>query len=134
MKKSILLLFAIVLWVFSPNCYAKKPKKKKGSKKIEVQMPCQDRALDDENYYTALGISSPSPNYNFAARDARMQAQMQLADKLPSSVQLVQSDSTSIYKSEFSHHLNEVEVVCQKITFDEGGNYVVYVAVRMPRK
>ena len=105
------------------------------NKKIDletaVQLPCQEEAVDDEKYYAALGVSSPIPNLNLATQDALRKAQMLLQQKKARTEELAGQNNTSII--EFSGNFKETEVVCQKITRDEKGYFVVYVAVRMPK-
>lgn len=129
MKKIVLIALLVAFGVSFSDSYAKKPKKKKMSKMEHFQMPCQEEALDDENYYAALGVSSPNPDLNLAMQDALRNAQMLLLQKITGAKEQTGQNNTS--KIEFSGNFNDTEVVCQKITCDEKGYFVVYVAARM---
>jgi len=107
------------------NTLQRLPAKQKIYLETAFQLPCQEEAVDDEKYYAALGVSSPIPNLNLATQDALRKAQMLLHEELAG------QNNTSII--EFSGNFKETEVVCQKITRDEKGYFVVYVAVRMPK-
>ena len=113
------------------NTLQRLPEKQKIDLETAVQLPCQEEAVDDEKYYAALGVSSPIPNLNLATQDALRKAQMLLQQKKARTEELAGQNNTSII--EFSGNFKETEVVCQKITRDEKGYFVVYVAVRMPK-
>ena len=113
------------------NTLQRLPEKQKIDLETAVQLPCQEEAVDDEKYYAALGVSSPIPNLNLATQDALRKAQMLLQQKKARTEELAGQNNTSII--EFSGNFKETEVVCQKITRDEKGHFVVYVAVRMPK-
>lgn len=113
------------------NTLQRLPAKQKIYLETAVQLPCQEEAVDDEKYYAALGVSSPIPNLNLATQDALRKAQMLLQQKKARTEELAGQNNTSII--EFSGNFKETEVVCQKITRDEKGYFVVYVAVRIPK-
>lgn len=93
-----------------------------------IQLPCQEEAVDTEQYYAVLGVGSDF-NLNFAMQKAMREARRILTQKISKSgVSVEQHD---ISKMEYSGDLNEMEIVCQKVCRDISGNYVVYVAVRM---
>jgi hypothetical protein len=130
MKKNIVLAMMALTIVALP-AIAQSRKDKIIDLETAVQLPCQEEAVDDEKYYAALGVSSPIPNLNLATQDALRKAQMLLQQKKARTEELAGQNNTSII--EFSGNFKETEVICQKITCDEKGYFVVYVAVRMPK-
>ena len=129
MKKTLMMVLCVALCA---SCAVKKPVQQPVQPILQeddiIQLPCQEEAVDTEQYYAVLGVGSDF-NLNFAMQKAMREARRILTQKISKSgVSVEQHD---ISKMEYSGDLNEMEIVCQKVCRDISGNYVVYVAVRM---
>lgn len=79
--------------------------------------PCQEEAKSTDEYYGAWAVSAEQPNQNYAIQDAVMRAQREL------SRQIGEDEAT----------IDKAEIVCRTISRDSRGNYIAYVAIRMPK-
>lgn len=84
----------------------------------EMEIPCQEEANGDENYYGALGISEGQMNGSIANRKAIQDALRQIATQI--------GDETI--------ELNDYEVRCRQVFQDIYGKFRAYVAIRVPKK
>ena len=129
MKKTLMMVLCVALCA---SCAVKKPVQQPVQPILQeddiIQLPCQEEAVDTEQYYAVLGVGSDF-NLNFAMQKAMREAKRILTQKISKSG--VSAEQHDISKMEYSGDLNEMEIVCQKVFRDISGNYVVYVAVRM---
>lgn len=79
-------------------------------------MPCM-KFLTDEDNYIALGISDGEFDSQEAMRVARSRAQSDLAQQVGDNIEM-----------------NKVDQVCREVTRDVYGNWVVYIALKYPKK
>ena len=131
MKKTLMMVLCVALWA---SCAVKKPVQQPVQQILQeddiIQLPCQEEAVDTEQYYAVLGVGSDF-NLNFAMQKAMIEAKRILIQKISKSG--VSAEQHDISKMEYSGDLNEMEIVCRKVCLDISSNYVVYVAVRMPK-
>ena len=131
MKKTLMMVLCVALCA---SCAVKKPVQQPVQQILQeddiIQLPCQEEAVDTEQYYAVLGVGSDF-NLNFAMQKAMREARRILTQKISKSG--VSAEQHDISKMKYSGDLNEMEIVCQKVCRDISGNYVVYVAVRMPK-
>ena len=131
MKKNLMIVLCVALCA---SCAVKKPVQQPVQQILQeddiIQLPCQEEAVDTEQYYAVLGVGSDF-NLNFARQKAMREAKRILTQKISKSG--VSAEQHDISKMEYSGDLNEMEIVCQKVCRDISSNYVVYVAVRMPK-
>lgn len=135
MKKNLMIVLCVALCA---SCAVKKPVQQPVQQSVQqilqeddiIQLPCQEEAIDTEQYYAVLGVGSDF-NLNFARQKAMIEAKRILTQKI--SKFGVSAEQHDISKMEYSGDLNDMEIVCQKVCCDISGNYVVYVAVRMPK-
>ena len=131
MKKTLMMVLCVALCA---SCAVKKPVQQPVQQILQeddiIQLPCQEEAVDTEQYYAVLGVGSDF-NLNFARQKAMREAKRILTQKISKSG--VSAEQHDISKMEYSGDLNEMEIVCQKVCRDISSNYVVYVAVRMPK-
>lgn len=80
-----------------------------------VELPCQEFAKDDANYYRQSAVSMPSKNLQISRRTAMNSAISQLLRRL----------NRETY--------NDVEQICEKISITEDGRYVVYLAIQIKK-
>lgn len=83
----------------------------------ELDMPCQEEAKNTDEYYGAWAVSDGQMNQRYAVRDAMRKAQLELAKQVGG------EDTNTL----------TCEVICQRVMLDHLGNYIAYVAVRMPK-
>ena len=83
----------------------------------EMEMPCQEEAKSTDEYYGAWAVSDGQMNQSYAVQDAMHKARFELAKQVGG-----EDTITLTY-----------EVVCQQIMRDKYGNFIAYVAVRMPK-
>lgn len=83
-----------------------------------IEMPCQEEAKSNDEYYAAWAVSDGQPNQNFAVQDAMSKAQRELAKQIGREEVVLEG----------------VEIICREISRDRYGSFIAYVAVRMPKK
>lgn len=84
---------------------------------VEMELPCQEEAKSTDEYYAAFGASCAQRDPNYAFQDATRKAKMDLTKQIGG------GEVT----------LDNVEIVCKKLSRTESGDYKAYVAVRMPK-
>ena len=82
----------------------------------DLELPCQEEVKSTDDYYGAWAVSDGKPNQSIAVQDAMQKAQFELAKLV--------GENTEI---------ENVEVVCRSIMRDMHGNFIAYVAIRMPK-
>lgn len=82
----------------------------------EIALPCQEEAKSTDKYYGAWAVSDALPNQHYALQNAMQRAQFELSKQIGEDV-----------------GLENVEVVCRMMMRDSDGNYIEYVAIRMPK-
>ena len=106
MKKFLVLALVIFIGLATSEISAKMPKKE------VTEQPCV--AIDDEQHFYQDGIGK-SHDRMVAQRKALQEAQMTL-------LQRTQNEAM------------ELEMVCNKFSIDESGNWVAYIVVRTSKK
>ncbi len=82
----------------------------------EMGLPCIEEARSTDEYYGAWAASDGQHNQSIAMQDAMQKAQFELAKLV--------GENTEI---------ENVEVVCRQIMRDKHGNFIAYIAIRMPK-
>lgn len=137
MKKITFLVMALLCGITFSNCIANEPQKqdvdqlqiykdsllwyKQRLAELEREakppsMPCMTFLTDDDNYF-ALGISDGEFDSQEAMRVAMSRAQSDLAQQVGDNIET-----------------NKVYQVCREVTRDVYGNWVVYIALKYPKK
>lgn len=86
-------------------------------KEVEADLPCVEEAVSNDEYFAAWGVSDAMPSEAFAMQTAMFNAKQEL-------VKLVEENM----------EINNVEVICQRITRNKYGAFTAYVAIRVPKK
>ncbi|MDR2836320.1 MAG: hypothetical protein LBV69_09070 [Bacteroidales bacterium] len=140
MKKIIIILSIIIC---NNAIYAQKKTTCK-----EIKYPCLGEYYDTEEYWTGEGVSHPTQFLDSAIIHATHSAIAVIGMKMVTSIKAVVKDYSDIMDTAAinSYHyelisekvtevdIEDVQVVCQQITREKKGNYIVYVVARVHKK
>lgn len=84
-----------------------------------TELPCQNFAQDDEEYYREFGFSSPIYSMQLARKEAVNNARNLMKQRLFGDVE------SSFYLS--------YEIECQKVSIDPSGMCIAYVVIKSPK-
>ena len=117
----------------------------------EVQIPCVESSYDDEEYFRDLGIGTDKNNNKQAARlNAVNQAKSMVKARLAEFVQGVTTEYFNTYNTagatdDVQHKmetklngvvefmLNNADKECERLIWNNQGNYEVYYVIRIPK-
>ncbi len=86
----------------------------------EMELPCQEEAISTDEYYGAWAVSDEQFSQSAAVRDAMLKAKIELAKQIGGD-------------GEDGVLIDDAKIVCRMIALDSFGNYIAYVAIRMPK-
>lgn len=119
LKLSNVVIISLLLLLI--GCKTQKQNKEEVTPVVQtpIELPCQNFAQDDEEYYREFGFSSPIYSMQLARKEAVNNARNLMKQRLFGDV------DSSFYLS--------YEIECQRVSIDPSGMCIAYVVIKSPK-
>ena len=119
LKLSNVVIISLLLLLI--GCKTQKQNKEEVTPVVQtpIELPCQNFAQDDEEYYREFGFSSPIYSMLLARKEAVNNARNLMKQRLFGDV------DSSFYLS--------YEIECQRVSIDPSGMCIAYVVIKSPK-